>query len=298
MLGLCHVRGRESLVSELFSFLSGGGPLANGINVGGNMKPGKVPQYVLLPLDTFLQYLNSAERLLKISMRAISMVQNMPDVFEAIAFVNRGQPDWDEEDHKATLQSVKTDACLAKKECDTGFPLLHDFVLVGLWGAFEAAMEDAVVAILCNETDLLHRDPFAKIRIPLADFETLDKEDRMRILLSELQRTLRSDQRQGVTGFEAILNSVGLAGGVTPEIREAIWEMHHVRNIIVHRRSCVDRAFVAACPKFGLSIGDRIVVTGELLGRFVKSLAKYAAAITYRMKARYGEPISKPNPCV
>jgi hypothetical protein len=266
------------------------------MDAGADMETKKVPSYALAPLQRFLEYLDTAGTLLKISMRAISLIQTMPSLFETMASVGRGEPDWDEEGHKATLLSIKADADFAKKECDTNFPLLHDFTL--LWGAFEAAMEDVIVAILSHETELLRADPFAKIRIPLADYETLDKEDRMRILLTELQRTLRSDQRQGVTGFEAILNSVGLAGEVTAEIRESIWEMHHVRNVIVHRRSCVDRTFVGACPKLGLKIGDQMVIKSELLNRYVRSLSKYTAAIIYRMKARYGEPITKPNPCV
>jgi hypothetical protein len=226
--------------------------------------------------------------LLHVSMRAISMTRGMPKMVVALAKLRSSVPDWDEEDHKAELQRAKSDAEFAAKECDTGFPLLHEFTLVGLWGALEAAIEDLIIGILSNEPEFLRAEPFAKIRIPLADFETLDKEDRMRVLLRDLQRTLRSDQRQGVTGFEAILDAVGLSGEIKDEVREGIWEMHHVRNVIVHRRSCVDRIFVAACPKLGVKIGDRIPLTHELFTRYVNSLAGYAVEIIYRLGDRYG----------
>jgi len=134
----------------------------------------------------------------------------------------------------------------------------------------------------------LRADQFAKIRIPLAEFETLEKEDRMKILLRELQRTLRSDQRQGVSGFEAVLGAVGLSGEIKDAVREGIWEMHHARNVIVHRRSCADRTYVAACPKLGVRIGDRIPINYDLLGRYVNSLAAYATEIIYRIGTRYG----------
>lgn len=75
-------------------------------------------------------------------------------------------------------------------------------------------IEDLIVALLLSEPEFLRAEAFSKIRIPLADFETLDKEERMRILLRELQRTLRSDQRHGVNGFEVILGSVELSGEV------------------------------------------------------------------------------------
>jgi hypothetical protein len=216
------------------------------------------------------------------------MSRGVPKMVEAVAHASRDDADWDEESHKASLERAKKDAEFAANECDTGFPLLHDFTLVGMWGAFEAAIEDVVVAILSNEPQLLRADPLAKIRIPLAEFETLEKEDRMRILLRELQRTLRSDQKQGVTGFEAVLGAVGLSGKIKSEVSEGIWEMHHARNVIVHRRSCADRTFIAACPKLGVRIGDRISINHDLLGRYVNSLAAYATEIIYRIGARYG----------
>jgi hypothetical protein len=226
------------------------------------------------------------------------MVRSVPKMIEAMGHALRPDPraapaseddtDWDEEAHNASLERAKKDADFAAQECDSGFPLLHEFTLVGTWGAFEAAIEDLIVAILSNEPELLRTDPFAKIRIPLADFETLEKEDRMRILLRELQRTLRSEQKQGVTGFEAVLGSVGLSGEIADEVKEAIWEMHHARNVIVHRRSCADRTFVSACPKVGTKIGDRIPVNQDVLERYVTSLTRYATEITYRIGFRYG----------
>lgn len=248
----------------------------------------RAPAYALEPMERFTEYSESANTLLYLSMRAISMTRGVPKMFEVIASVGREAAGWDEQAHKTALEKMKNDADFAAKECDTHFPLLHEFTLVGMWGAFEAAIEDLVVAILCNEPELLRADPFSKIRIPLADFETLEREDRMRILLRELQRSFRSDQRQGVKAFESILGTVALSGEVKPADREGIWEMNHARNVIVHRGSCADRTFVAACPKLGLKIGDRIQITDHLLGRYVGSLGRYAVEIIYRIGTRYG----------
>ncbi len=248
----------------------------------------RAPAYALEPIKRFLEYLETADRLLHLSMRAISMSRAMPRMVEAIALASREDDDWDEESHKVSLERATKDAEFATTECDTGFPLLHDFTLVGMWGAFEASIEDLIVAILSNEPELLRADPLAKVRIPLAEFETLEKEDRMRILLRELQRTFRSEQRHGVSGFEAILGAVRLSGEVKDAVREGIWEMHHARNIIVHRRSCADRTFVSACPKLALRIGDRISINHDLLGRYINALATYATDIIYRIGTRYG----------
>jgi hypothetical protein len=216
------------------------------------------------------------------------MTRHLPLMVEAVGKATRGDADWDQVAHQAYMDRAKNDADFATKESDAGFPLLHEFTLVGTWGAFEAAIEDLIVALLSNEPELLRVDPFAKLRISVLDFETLDKEDRMRLLLRELQRTLRSDQRQGVNAFESVLSTVGLSGKVEAEDREGIWEMNHARNVIVHRRSCIDRTFVDACPRLGFKIGDRLLINDQILRRYLNSLGGYATEIIYRIGARYG----------
>src|SRR5580700_5191503 len=143
----------------------------------------RVPAYAVEPLKGFLAYTENVKTLLNVSMRSIAMTRNVPQMFEAFGLVSKGDAGWDENKHQAGLARAQRDALFAAKECDTGFPLLHEFTLVAMWGAFEAAIEDVIIGILCNEPELLRNEPFSKVRIPLAEFETLDKEERMRILL-------------------------------------------------------------------------------------------------------------------
>ena len=109
---------------------------------------------------------------------------------------------WSEDKHQARMAAANVAAAFAEIESKAGFPFMHEFALVGLWGAIEATVEDLIVALLLNEPSLLQREQFAKIKISLAEYELLDKEERMRFLVIELQRTLRTGQRQGV----AVLN--------------------------------------------------------------------------------------------
>ncbi|HSZ64316.1 MAG TPA: hypothetical protein VK828_21135 [Terriglobales bacterium] len=129
------------------------------------------------------------------------------------------------------LKRAEADAEFAKKEIERGFPLLHAHTLVGLWGAFEAAIEDCVVGMLMNEPDVLRSEAFSKLRIPLAEFELLEKEDRMRVLLAEVGRGQGLGKRQGVDSFESLLAHAKLSGVVDPEVKKTMWEMHHVRNV-------------------------------------------------------------------
>jgi hypothetical protein len=246
------------------------------------------PTYATEPLHRFTEYADSATQLIRVSMRAIHATRSTPRLIRAIGKVKKyAVPEWDDTDHNSQLQQADDDAKFAEEQCAAGFPLLQEFTLVGFWGAFEAFVEDLVIGIISNEPEHLRAEPFAKVRIPLAEFETLGKDDRMRMLLRELQRTLRADQRRGVNSFEAILNSVNLSGPVPEEFREAIWEMHHVRNLIVHRGSCVDRTFADACPRVSVKVGGRIKVSHEQLSHYVIALFEYGAIVADRINNRY-----------
>jgi len=247
---------------------------------------GKVPDYALDPLEAFIAYIKESDRLLHVSMRGISALRGMPRAIEVLAAVRSGDESRSEEDG-SSLARAKADAAFAEKECEAEFPLLHAHTLVGDWGAFEAAVEDMVVGLLLNEPELLQSEALAKVRIPLAEFETLEKDERMRLLISELERNQGLGRKQGVDSFEALLERVGLSGSVDAEIRKVVWEMHHVRNVIVHRGSLADRRLVKGCPWLGLKVGDKVAVTHESLGRYAEGLCSYVIALVYRLGVRY-----------
>jgi hypothetical protein len=249
-----------------------------------------VPNYALDPLEAFLAYIRDSDRLLHVSMRGISALRGMPRIIEVLTEVRSGDEPRSEKDG-SSLEQATADAAFAEKECEAGFPLLHAHTLVGDWGAFEAAIEDMVVGLLLNEPELLQGDALAKVRIPLAEFEALEKDERMRLLISELERNQGIGRKQGVDSFEALLERVGLSGSVDAEIRKVVWEMHHVRNVIVHRGSLADRRLVKNCPWMGLKVADKVVVTHESLGRYTEGLCSYVLALVYRLGARYGVDI-------
>jgi len=91
-----------------------------------------------------------------------------------------------------------------------------------MWGALEVAIEDTVVGILCNEPTVLQGDAFAKVRVPLSEFETMEKDNRMRFLVSEFQRGQTPSNKRGITAFESLLEHVGLGGSVGEDLRKTI----------------------------------------------------------------------------
>ena len=92
---------------------------------------------------------------------------------------------------------------------------------------------------------------------------------------------------QGVDGFERVLGCIGLSGEVDQEIKKVLWEMNHVRNVIVHRNSLADRRLIEACPWLDLKIGDKVRVSHKDLGRYQEALGEYLIAIIRRLGVKY-----------
>src|ERR1700731_2179596 len=172
----------------------------------------RVPEYALQTMKDGLSYVNEAERLLQMSIKGVSGLRGMPSIIEVLAKVEAMDPDDGQPKHRFPIEQANEFAQFAQKEIDSGFPLLHAHTLVGIWGAFEAGVEDMLVGILINEPELLQDQAFGKVRISLAEFEVLDKEDRMRLLLEELARAQGTTRKQGVDKFEALLDRFQLSG--------------------------------------------------------------------------------------
>jgi hypothetical protein len=250
----------------------------------------RVPEYALAPLKALLRYAQTTLQFLEVTVQGIKTLIAIPDLTETIASSLRQHlpAQWEDKVHQENLRKAKESAAFAEKESQAGFPFLHESALVGLWGAMEAMVEDLVVALLLNEPELLQREQFAKIKISLGDYESLDKEERVRYLVSELRRNLRTTQRQGINAFESLLECVNLSGAVPEPARKSLWELSHLRNVIVHRRSLADRSLVSACPSLGLKIGERVKITPEQITTYGTMISGYGLDLVYRLAQRYG----------
>jgi len=249
----------------------------------------QLPRYAAVPLQRFVDNWQSDFRLLHLCMRGIGVLKGVPDLFEILI------EDCEPEEHKklaSDLSEARKEAELAEKERETGFPLLHAHALVGMWGALQAAIEDMLVGILLNEPELLKKKCFAKIKLPLAEFETKDKDERMRFLLAELARNL--GPKNGAAMFEGLLQHFDLAGKVADEDRKMLWQAHHLRNVLVHRASLADRRLVQACPWLKLQVNEPVTISHEMLGHCGGAVCHYVLALARRLAKRYNFTIPAP----
>jgi hypothetical protein len=245
------------------------------------------PHWSTEPFKRYLAYLEESDRILRLSMTGIGLLRTMPRAMEALAMAEP-PAESERENHIKGLEKVKEAAEFATTEVERGFPLLHAHTLVGIWGAMEATVEDVQVAFLLNDAETLRNEAFSKIKVPLAHFESLEREERMRLLAHEFERNLGMTRREGVERFEGLLEPLGLSGKVEPAQKKAIYEMHHVRNVLVHRAAIADRRIVEGCPWLNLKVGDRVVVTpGSLLG-YGNALTQYVTELICRVGTNFG----------
>jgi hypothetical protein len=229
-----------------------------------------------------LDYLNRLRRLLEVCRFGIRCVHAMPDVVakDIIPALRPGPED---------VAVLKKSSRLAAEELDKGFPFLNSYGVVACWGALEALATDVVIDRLLLYPDTLSSEPWAKLKVTFADYERLDRVDKLHYATRELERSVSADLKAGVNRFEAMFAAIGVDGPVDAEVRRSLFEMSQVRNLIVHRASIADAKFITACPWFKFKIGDEVLVTDDMCGSYLTAAYKYVILVMRREKAFYFE---------
>lgn len=180
------------------------------------------------------------------------------------------------------LRDLRERTAKAEKQIQDGLPLLHSQMAIGIWSVLEAAIDDFVVAWMTNVSASLASEELAKIKVPAALFEEMDRPARMQFLLEEFKRNLRTDSKVGIERFESLLKPLGLSGPVEDSVRRDIFELSQVRNAILHRASRADQRLVEACPWLALRPGDKVVIAGPDSDRFARSVTDYLKSVIER----------------
>ena len=253
----------------------------------------KIPDYAFNPLRRCLDSVFITNRLLHLSMNGLQIISNRPQMVQHVIDLTVQAEQEVTAELMSELEDATADAAFTRDERDNDFPRLHAYTLVGQWGALEAGVEDMLVGILVNEPKVLEKEEFARVKVPLSKYELLDKEERMRFLLGEVQRAQSFGIARGVNTFENVLQVFDLSGSVEEDVRIGLWEMNHMRNVLVHRDSRADLRLIQACPSLNLKIGDRVLISHERYGYYSNVLIDYIRLVICRLGKRYGAPPPK-----
>lgn len=241
--------------------------------------------------EPFKRFVNQTERLdqvVHLSMRGISGLRGVPGLVKALAKVE----DEHSEKAKQRLEDADRTAELAKREVETGFPVLHSQAVVNLWSLLEALIHDFLCAWLLNTPDALFVDAIRKLRVRLGEYEQLEKKDRISYIVELLEKELVIGVKYGVPRFEMMLAPFKLGGTVSSALRRDILELGQVRNIIVHRGGIADQQFASTCPWMKLESGDELKVTHKMLSRYFHSVHDYAVILICRVGEHHGVDMS------
>jgi hypothetical protein len=181
-----------------------------------------------------------------------------------------------EADHVARIEEIEQRA-LAEAKAD--FPLLHGAATVLMWGALEAALRDFLVRWLTKYPNARKVPDLNSVRVKVAEYESLDGEDRMRYLVGVLERDMAASLKPGAGRFDCLLKPFGIDPKIEDKERRDLNEMAAFRNVLVHRAGIADRRFAELCPWCGVKEGTLVRVGREAFLRFVRASSHYAAAV-------------------
>ncbi|MCH8009555.1 MAG: hypothetical protein IIC91_11895 [Chloroflexi bacterium] len=151
-------------------------------------------------------------------------------------------------------------------------------------------MREVTAAWLLNQPSAKSAEPVAKLKVRLSEYESMTEDERAHYLATLLEQDVASPLRQGVSKFEALLKPLVLDGRVTKKTQKDLFEMHQVRNVLVHRRGIADRRFVEACPWLKVKPGGNVTVGHAAWARYFGAVDTYAYELVHRVAAQFGVP--------
>jgi len=186
------------------------------------------------------------------------------------------------------LASAKRDKDLAEQECIHGFPLLYEQATISLWSSLEVLVRALVAQLLLNHDESWQCAEIRKLKVSPGEFMQLESYERCLWITDLLDQESKGEFRQGVNRFESLLAPFGLSGALEDHIKRSLFELSHVRHVLVHRGGIVDRRMLDSCKVLGYSIGEQVRVDHDLWRRFDSAVGAYVLEIIQRMRVRSG----------
>jgi hypothetical protein len=138
----------------------------------------------------YVTYLQDTHKLVELAVVGISRMEGDARLAESLVNYDLvvAQEEQRTEEQNRRIAEAKERAAFAKREKGEGFPLLCAHSLVGLWGAFEAAVDDFLAIWLTAHPAELTDGDTIRLRVSANDLLTLSEQDRVRLVLGELQK--------------------------------------------------------------------------------------------------------------
>lgn len=249
----------------------------------------EVPEWADARLKQWGNRLTELLDLVHAAAHAMWIMPNMPLVVQAEHEREPPVNDESEKHRESELYDVIETAMKSIKLIETEFRLLYVLGSIWTWASLEALVEDLVLDALrhAKPEDLAPRLKGLKVTadVALAD----DPDGLLKAIYREWE--MKQGKTSGATQFEHVLALAGLDGGVPDTIGRSVFELGHVRNVVLHRGGMVDVAFVSACPWFDATLGAELRVTHHRFEEYAYAVLHYVALIRMRVADAFGDTL-------
>jgi hypothetical protein len=247
-----------------------------------------LPEWILSPFKSCFHRLNEEGLILHLSVHGLMQLTHLPDIIGFLSETEEGTSPDSSKRLAEKLQAAERDAEWVQKEALNGFPILHAHSTIALWSILHVTSEDLAIAWLEHTPEAWQIDEAQRIKVPIATYNALEGRDRVRFVVQELAHSRGSGHRSGASALDTVLNLFGLAPPIGQNLRQALHELHQVRNVLVHCGGVADHKLVQECPWLGLQQGETISVPHSLWAWYHLAAERYAERMMNAVILRFG----------
>lgn len=232
------------------------------------------------------------DRLVHLTMFGIRQVEYHPKLVEALIV---GEPDEDEADR---LASARAQGALARTELENDFPLLHAQAVTTLWSALEASIRNLFASLLQHVPKTRETEAYSRIRVRVADYESLQDFEKHLYLVDAFEETLGTRRATGLERFEILFRAFGMSSEIEGDVVTCLLELYHLRNVIVHRHSKVDRRLLVDCSWIRQAEGEELQISHAQYHQYRTAISIYIFEVVNRLRRYFEmEPIEHEPDC-
>ena len=251
----------------------------------------KRPEWAIKAFEEFLDHQEYSDRLLRLSESGLRLATGMPMTVNALKRykdITQSEKAPSNAKFDEDIAKAKSTAEFAQTEIDAGFPHFHSQAVIALWGSLETVIFSVLADWIVNRPEILREAPWSTIKIAVGEYEGLDADQKASFLVSLMDQKLNTPVSSGISRFEKLLETVGLAGKFEDEKVRNLFEMQQVRNVLTHRRSIVDARFCKACPWLSMKPGNKLLVTSSMYRIYSDAAVSYLTELIYRTTEFFG----------
>lgn len=182
---------------------------------------------------------------------------------------------------RALIANAPAQAKWAKEQRENDFSVIISHNLIANWAAFEACMEDVVLAILINDNEAIKKISDAGIKYKITSNDSLSEDD-ARNIYHKMENKFRKDF-DVIGAFEKKLSLFNLDGDIDSDLRATLCEINSIRNCLLHRSGIIDKKAVDQAPSLKPFLDKKVHISRRDLDKCFRAMVDYLSVLLERI---------------